>query len=63
MPQRELLKIVSVAVVLERDKKGAITGEQKSVEVPCYSRDELVAYYDKIVAALDNLNAEQENNT
>jgi hypothetical protein len=53
----ELVKIVCVAVIAERDGD-SIVGEQESPQKACYSNEELVEYRSQILGEIAAKNAE-----
>lgn len=59
--KRELVKIVCVAVVLEHDDQGEVTGEIESQPTACYGEQQLVAFLAQARMEVDAWNAQQPN--
>lgn len=58
---RELVKIVCVAVTIERNEQGVIEGEAEGSPVACYSGQALGAFWGAVQAEVEAFNASQPN--
>ena len=54
----ELLKLVVIPVVLERDGAGQVISERSGEPSPVFSRDQLLTFWDVVQTALAQANAD-----
>lgn len=58
MPNRELIKVVATAVLIERDDDGQVTGELTSDPRTAYNANDLAAIFTQAQVDVDAWNAE-----